>query len=432
MTRINSFIRCAAFSAFLGLLLASTTHAQITARALGMGGAYTALARGVHAVDWNPANLGLPDNSRFSFSFISVGVGVSNNAFSKNMYDKYLVEGADADNNIYWSQDDIADILGAIPDDGLKLQVNTYIRTFSFSIGHFALSLSTQAGSYLSLDKSLLKIPLSGTEINKAYNLEHMQGSGLGFGAAAISWGQPIPVSFARAFAVGTTVRAIYGGGYADTGESSATIQLMPYGTDLDGSYEAKYAYNGGKLGWGLDLGAAAQLGQGWTVSLGLHNLLGSIPWENNIKTEYGLFSGDSIGVFTDFDKDISDTTWSEEGVPFSSRLPMVLKLGGSFRYGRVVVAADYKQGFKEDAFVSTKPCFSLGTEWKGLSWLPLRAGVTLGGKVGFGTSAGIGLRPGGFVLDLAVMSRGGFTPGTSKGVLVALEMGLDLAPSRK
>ncbi|MBN1543435.1 hypothetical protein JW992_14945, partial [candidate division KSB1 bacterium] len=54
-------------------------HAQISARSLGMGGGASALARGIHAPMVNPANLGLPDNPRFSLSFFSVGAGAYNN-----------------------------------------------------------------------------------------------------------------------------------------------------------------------------------------------------------------------------------------------------------------------------------------------------------------------------------------------------------------
>ncbi len=112
-----------------------------------MGGAYTALARGVHAAAWNPANLGLPDNSKFSFTFISLGASVWNNSFSKSMYDKYIV--GDGKGSVHWTQEDIEDILGHIPDSGLGLNIGTSVRAFSFSIGRFALSFGVDAGGVL-------------------------------------------------------------------------------------------------------------------------------------------------------------------------------------------------------------------------------------------------------------------------------------------
>ncbi len=65
---------------------AGPSFGQLTSRALGMGLAYTAVARGAHAPDWNPANLGLPNSPSFSLSFFSIGVGVMNKAFYIDTY----------------------------------------------------------------------------------------------------------------------------------------------------------------------------------------------------------------------------------------------------------------------------------------------------------------------------------------------------------
>ena len=63
---------CVLVSLFILCCIPAGLYGQMTARGLAMGGAYTALARGVHAPQWNPANLGLPDNPKFSFTFISL------------------------------------------------------------------------------------------------------------------------------------------------------------------------------------------------------------------------------------------------------------------------------------------------------------------------------------------------------------------------
>ena len=96
-------------------------------------------------------------------------------------------------------------------------------------------------------------------------------------------------------------------------------------------------------------------------------------------------------------------------------------------REGPVILTADYVQGFRDGPLSSTSPRFAVGTEWSGLAWLPLRMGVVLGGSMGFGTSFGLGIRPGGFVLDIGVMNRGFVLPQNSKGLIVAVEMGMEL-----
>jgi len=399
----------------------------MTARGLGMGGAYTALARGVHAPMWNPANLGLPDNPKFSMTFISVGAGVWNNSFTKEMYDKYLVNGTkDEDGNIIWTQQDIEDILNHIPDGGFGLDVGASFGTFSFSTGRFAMTIGAKAGTYLKLDKTFFEIPLEGTDINEEYNFDNSDGRALGVGVVGLSWGQPLNVSFADAFAVGGTVNILYGGAYGQPDKTELTVATETYGIDIDGEYRVTYAYLGG-VGWGLDLGTAAQIGKKWTVSFGLANVLGSIPFSNNIEIQEGYFRGDSLSVVSDFEEDFVDSTWTIDGESFTTKLPTILRLGCSYREGSVLLTADYRQGFHNTAFASSTPRFALGTEWKGLKWLPLRMGVVMGGRIGFGTSFGLGIRPGGFVFDIGVMNRGFVVPKNSKGLIVAVEIGMEL-----
>ena len=410
------------------LLAFRSAQAQMTARGLGMGGAYTALARGVHAALWNPANLGLPDNPRFSFTFVGVGAAASNNAFSKAMYDQYLVDGADADNHIHWTEDDVKDILDAIPDNGLSVVNDVGIRALSFSVGRFALSVGVVSGSSLTLEKELFEIPLSGTVIGEAYDIATDAGQGLGYATVDLSYGLPVKVTPRYLIAAGLTTHFIYGGGAAQTEDGTATVALRPYGMDVDGTYEATTAYNGGGLGWGVDLGVAAQIGDRWTLSMAVDNVLGAIPFNENVETQYGTFSGDSLGVVSDFEEDLVDSTWDTEGEAFTVHPGRQLRLGAAYAMGALTLTSEVQQGFSNGALVSSSTRLGLGLEWKGLSWLPLRAGVAVGGRYGFSTAFGLGIRPGGFVLDLAVLNRGGVTPRSSKGVAVAVELGLDLS----
>jgi len=408
----------------------SNVYSQITARGLGMGGAYTALARGVHAQSWNPANLGLPDNSKFSMTFISVEAGVWNNSFSKEMYDKY--------NGAVWDEDDIKDILDHIPSKGLDLDVQAFVRSMSFSVGRFALSFGVRAGSYVRVDKTFFEIPLQGNELNQEYSLSDTEGEGLGLGVVGLSWGQPVNVSFAKAFAVGGTLNLLYGVGYGHLDKAEFTLNTATTGFKLDGEYEVKYALpvedGAGNIGmgWGLDLGAAAQIGDRWTVSLALANIYSSLPWSEGVKKEAGYVRGDSLNVVNLTEKEdeenaIEDSSWTIEGGRFTSKLPTILRLGCAYQEGTILLSADYSQGFENGVLASTTPQFAFGAEWKGLSWLPLRLGLVMGGKVGFGTAFGLGIRPGGFVLDLGVLNRGFALPKKSKGVIAAIELGIDL-----
>jgi hypothetical protein len=402
---------------------------QITARAIGMGSAYTAVARGVHAPDWNPANLGLPDNPQFSFTFLATDAGIKNNSFSWSMYNQYLTNG-DENDEIYWDQNDVEEILDHVPENGFNMDFGASVKVLSFSSGQFAFSLGAVARSFLQLDKHFFELPLKGNEFDRTYLLDDTDGEGIAVGMASFSYGHPLQVSFADHFAIGGTFNLFYGMACFELDRAHFSLGTKEYGFNVDGDYELTYARGG--MGWGVNLGGAAQLQEKWTLSLGLENLIGSIPWPNDVNREFGFFKGDSVTAI-DFDEDddedeaFTDSSWSVDGERFSKKLPLVLRLGCAYREGSYLITADYMQGIQKGAWVGTNPQFSFGTEWWGVDWLPLRMGVVFGGRIGFGTSFGFGLRPGGFVFDFAIMNRGFITPGSSKGCILALEFGLEL-----
>ena len=413
---------CIFFSVLL--LVPYEAAGQLTARSLGMGGAYTALARGVHAAVWNPANLGLPDNPRFSFTIISAGSAVWNNSYNLALYEKY--------NGEYWSEEDIKDILGHIPDEGLGLDADAAFRALSFSVRNFALTVGGTVGSYFTLDKELFQLGLMGNEIGETYRFQDIYGEGIGVGRFSLSWGQAVPVSFADALSLGCTLHMLIAASHGRTDKAVLSLSTMEDYLAVDGDYELTYAYLG-KIGLGLDLGAAARLGDRWTIGLAVCNVLGSLRWDGDVYKEVGFMVSDSMTVFDFLDDDkevedfISDSTWSVDGMSYSTRLPLFVRAGAAAELGSFLLAADVVQGFGDEPMVSTRPRFSLGMEWRGVRWLPLRMGLIAGGRVGLGVSFGLGLRPGGFFLDIGMINRGLSMGKKSKGMMLGFEIGIDL-----
>ena len=408
------------------LSFAGPSLAQLTARALGMGLAYTALARGVHASDWNPANLGLSNNPSFGMSIFSVGVGVGNNSISINTYNDYATDP-------YWDSNEINELLNKIPDDGLGVNALADVRVLSFSVGRFALSLGVKAGASAFVDKAVLEIPLTGTKIGDTYNFEKINASTLSMGMVKFSYGSPVRVSFTDSFAVGGSFHLDFGGGYSRLDTSRMSLEIGSFGLNIDGNYAGKTAAFG--TGWGIDLGAAAKLDRHWTVSAGLFNLLGSVRWNREVKNIGGYVRSDSVSVSDLLEDDddegentaVQDSTWELKGKPFSRKTPIELHIGGLYEEGPYALTLDYVQGFHNQGWVTTKPRLAFGTEWRKVRWLPLRIGVVMGGRIGFGTSFGFGIRPGKFVFDFGVLNRGFILPNSSKGVFLAVEMGVGL-----
>jgi hypothetical protein len=410
--------RSVLFAVVLLLLMRSLpVRSQVTARGMAMGGAYTALARGVHAADWNPANLGMPDNPAFSISIIGVGVQVSNNSFTKSMYDKYSQKE-------YWDSSDKADILSSIPDNGLRAGLRGTFRFLSFSAGKFALTLGAEAGGFANIEKSIFDILLYGNEIGRTYHFDHFGAGSEAVGQLGLSYGDQIHVDFARTFTIGGTLNILYGIQYAGLEKANVRLVSEEFHFDMAGDFEGKTAL--GETGWSLTLGSTAQIDNQWTLSLCLKNIIGKMSWTKDVKQEIGQFGGNKLSFSSlDDDEAFQDTSWTIEGNSFSSRPPVQLNIGSLYREGDILLAADYVQGFQKTAWTTTTPQISIGTEWQHISWLPLRMGVLIGGRFGLGSSAGFGLRAGSFAWDVAIMNRGFITSGSSKGLVLATEFGL-------
>jgi hypothetical protein len=404
---------------------------QLTPRGLGMGLAYTAMARGVHAADWNPANLGLPDNPPFSLSVFSVSAGVGNNSFSINTYNDYAVDA-------YWDPEEVEALLDQVPDNGLGVDALAELRVLSFSAGRLAFTLTGRAGGSVMIDRTLLEIPFEGTKVGETYRFNDMDATSLAVGNVKLSYGTPLRVSFSDTFAVGGSFHMDVGGGYGRIDTSRLNLEIGTFGFNIDGRYAGLMAPLG--RGWGFDFGAAAKINRKWTVSAGLINLIGSIRWNKDVKQFGGWVAGDSVGVldFTEDKKDeedgddegisaVQDTSWERDAKGFSKKAPAEMHVGCLYQEGTYSLSADWVQGFSNLGWVTTRPRLAVGTEWRKVRWLPLRMGVVMGGRIGFGTSFGFGIRPGKFVLDVGVLNRGFILPGSSKGVFLGVEMGVGL-----
>ncbi|MEE9554857.1 MAG: hypothetical protein V3W18_11215, partial [candidate division Zixibacteria bacterium] len=128
MNRIKSLI-VAGFAFSVLLTGVAYGWGESNPKAIGMGGAYTALARDLEAPYWNPANLGLSDGKGFSINMFNVGVGLRNNSFSLADYNKYTGK--------FLTDSDKQDILNSIPSEGLALDALAEASAFNFSIGNF-------------------------------------------------------------------------------------------------------------------------------------------------------------------------------------------------------------------------------------------------------------------------------------------------------
>ncbi|HEX9913197.1 MAG TPA: hypothetical protein VGB01_08130, partial [candidate division Zixibacteria bacterium] len=81
--------------------------------------------------------------------------------------------------------------------------------------------------------------------------------------------------------------------------------------------------------------------------------------------------------------------------------------------------------GFENGPGVTKTPKFSLGTELKIINFLPLRTGISFGGKEGLSLSGGFGLNFGAVFLDVGIANKKALMPDDSKGIGISLGCGL-------
>ncbi len=381
------------------------------ARSLAMGGAYLAVANGVEAPRWNPANLGLHNRPGFSMNLISFGAAFSNNSFSKNDYDLY--------NGAFLTPQMKSDILGKIPDEGLSFDVDTEVDALAFSWKNFALSISAESSAKMNLSRTFVDIALNGNQLDKVYDFSDSGGEAIAVSTVGLSYGRALYVPLFSDFAVGATFKYVIGLGHAEVIDAYGVM-----GTTFDGAYgdaRAKVRHATGGRGVAADIGAAAMVSNKLTIGLTIRNFISSVKWNKEVKIqEYGVTADsltvDSIDEFS-ADSLIDDYDLELDGDSFSKSLPAELRLGGAYRSGRLLLSADYVQGFKNRPGVSSKPQLALGAEFHLIGFLPLRAGIALGGSHGASSGAGFGLRIGTFEMNFAAGSWGAILPKSAGGI---------------
>lgn len=418
------------------------------ARALGMGEAYTAVARNIEALDWNPANLGLPSRNRVSLivGLPGIGVGFDNTVLSLGMIDQY--------SGTYLTERDKQDILDKMRD-GIGINTQFTYDVFGLSIKRFGIKYSIQSVVHVTFSKAPFDIVLNGISVGKTIELDDFDAKAALLGVTSFSYahpltpfiGAPLKKVGVSDLVAGITLKHLAGLAYAEVETPGSKIECNEYFWNTEGTALVKVAgykldlnkdsegYSPGLSGSGLavDLGVGATAGENLTVSLGVMNVLGSITWNKDTYKGVLTFSADSLNVVevaqdtTDGDSLYTSTDTSYAIGSFSTNYPAYLDLGVAYKLSpgvtwladEILLTADWRQGFGSGMGVSTTPRLAFGVE-DGFLWgfLPLRFGLAFGGGEGTITTYGFGLDLGYVTWDLALKNFGGFS--STRGISVA------------
>ena len=418
-------------------------------RALALGQAYTALARGPEAVFWNPANLALGGEPKLKWELLGAGLSLitENNSFSVRAYN-----GNFTDDTHRIGIAEKKELLRDIPRDGLRfnadlvpflsagLPVNGGI---SFPLGNgiqAAITTNVAIGVEGEMPKDMFELMLFGNEFDRSYEIASWDGSswlvgGVNF-AGAKPWMPDRLAAHLREFSVGGTLK-VSGGAYGEITKSDGGMISRIQGTDLEGFALVRSSRG---IGFGVDFGVAGVSGDGRTTfSAGMLNLVDFISWSIGSRQDSVYARATRLRVTRFLDPDqvrMRDVLENEDtdgdGDPdfraklgedgFSRSLPAMLRAGIAHRpMPHMTVVGNYDQAFSSGFGISPMPKISTGAEYRLVAWFPTRIGLSIGGR---SSSTGVGFAFGPFnvghaqfeFFDLALVTRGGLLPGFSKG----------------
>jgi len=167
-----------------------------------------------------------------------------------------------------------------------------------------------------------------------------------------------------------------------------------------------------------------------WTVHGALLNLSPGITWNTSTYDVHLTATADTIGIgtFMEFDEEAEttdldsltsyDVELSRTG-SFRTPVPVILRVGTTYQLGRLALNAEFEQPFSRGLGYRPVPRLGLGMEWRPIFFLPLRAGLSFGGRHGLVAAVGLGLDFRLFVFEIAAANTG-ITPDGIRGFGVA------------
>lgn len=389
--------------------------APVTPRAVGLADNALPLSFGIDALTDNPAALAVGPARRWELRLFSLSSGLGSNALGLGDYRLY--------NGATLTESDKADILQKIPPDGWRLNAYADASAAALRFGSFGVRLSGFGLARGNIDREMLEILFYGNEVDRTYVSDFNSGEALAGAQLSLSYAAGLTSLKGHPVYGGLTVRVIRGLYYTELDEARGSLVAGLTGVDGSGSASATIAEGG--TGIAFDWGALMTIAPRYTISVVLENAPGFITWsqEARCKKYSILFEGITADNF-------EDSLWvnEESTTPlnsFNRSFPARLRVGWGRSGEKLNTAVVASLGFSDRLAVSTTPELGAGGEYYLFSFLPLRAGLTIGGLHGFTAGLGGGLFLGIVHLELASRTTGGLWPTHGRGATLSFAGGL-------
>jgi len=409
-------------------------------RAIGMGGAYTALARGWETIAWNPAMLGVRGQPHLTIGLPQLSAEIGNNAFTisdiRDYADKDL---SDADKQY---------LLDRIVNDDSTWIVRGDVQAHALgmSIGPMAFSYTASGFVSASANRDAVELMFNGnggfSGTGDFFRLAGSGGDGWAVSTLAGSYAFPLNTGMGR-LSVGFTGKYVMGsflGTARDQGSIVTGDSVLASGQVLYTEYENGFEGMGlfkrsAGSGLAVDVGGALELSNSMIVSVALVNVFSTLSWDEDRlrydRTDYTLRFG-ANGVVSDTS---SQTTLRGAAIasdPAAAALrdtllenadfSRLLRGGVAWRLAGFTLGGDMQVRLSQG--LDRTPAFKMGVgaEKVLFGFWPLRAGFMSDFEETTAFTAGTGLKLGPVHLDLS----GAAIMGTRHpGVIVGAGIGL-------
>jgi hypothetical protein len=388
----------------------AAAQSSLTPGAVGMGGAYVAVARGQEALFTNPANLALPGSPRWSAAAGTLLVGAS----VRGLTARQLADLVRYDDR---TDQERQALLAAVPPAGTGVEVEARAPLLALQVHRFAVGVGYGVVGSHTVNRSIVDLVLNGYQPARTYTIENTEGFRASYWDFAVAYGRRV-----GRVSLGATGRYVAAGDLVRSGLVSVdTVRTGPAVTDLRVTYAGVRTRGGG--GFGLDLGAAAEPVPGLTVGASVGNLLSTVRWSAHPELRTVVLDA---ADYRDGDRQAILDRYEQSGRPYSGSeggdavhlladrldadrqagLPAQLRLGAAYRVRTgTTLAAGYQEQLETNAFSGpwTRRA-SLGVQQR-IPLVTLRAG--LASDLGDATLLSGGLSLGPLQLGLARVARG-------------------------
>lgn len=401
-------VAAAALALFAAPAAANAQLANPLPQAVGMGGNYTALARGFGAVGWNPAGLGMPDNPRFSLALLPLVTTGGLDPITPSHFAQYDGQVIPDEVKREW--------LKLIQDAGGEAgSLAADVTYLAFSIGRIGIQASTNVRSRINVAPDVAEVFLFGnggfSGNPGTYDLEGSNFDIAGTSTVAGSFAVPLSLRLGplpdQHFSVGATVTYTVGNFLVLGQEENSSISGNPLAvhvrfpmirTALAGdtaSFDPADLDNG--RGIGLDLGAAWQGGI-FSAGVVVKNVINTFEWDlSRLQYRSGEATWTADTSYTSFE----EAPVGEAPAALLERIhdlyefSPVMSAGAAARIlPFLTLTGEVRHAVKENLDVGARNHMGVGAELRILPILPLRAGVSLISG-GYQLSGGLGLKLG-------------------------------------